>query len=194
MKKKKVLVVVAHPDDETIWMGGTLIRNIKNWDTTIICLCRKYDKDRAPKFKRVCKILKVKGYMENIDDKKFYSLKNRIIIKEILKTAKKEYDILFTHGKNGEYGHIRHLEIHNAVKEILVKKFIRVKKVFFFSYTKKKNKFQGYSIYNSSANKFIRLNHNELLLKKHLIKDVYGYIENGFEEKSSGNIEAFDIK
>jgi len=31
-------------------------------------------------------------------------------------------------------------------------------------------------------------------MKKHLIKEVYGFEKNSFEEKSSMNIEAFDIK
>ena len=65
--KKRVLVVVAHPDDETIWMGGTLLKNLNNWNLTILSLCRKYDKDRAPKFKKVCKILKAKCFMLNLE-------------------------------------------------------------------------------------------------------------------------------
>ena len=50
---KKASIVVAHPDDETIWMGGTILKN-KYWDWTIISLCRKNDPDRMPKFKKVC--------------------------------------------------------------------------------------------------------------------------------------------
>ena len=59
--RKKVLVAVAHPDDETIWMGNMLLKNMDNWDTTIISLCRKDDPDRAPKFGKVCEIYKAKG-------------------------------------------------------------------------------------------------------------------------------------
>ena len=194
MKKKEILVIVAHPDDETIWMGGTLLKS--KFNKTIVCLCRKKDKDRAPKFEKACKMLNAKGYISDLDDFEkgyFKKISSQDIIKRILKFAKeKKYDYLFTHGKNGEYEHIRHKEIHNAVKEMLNKKILSVKKVFFFSYLPKKNNFQGYAKYNSSADKLIKLNFNEILMKKNIIKNIYCYSEGGFEEKSSDKIEAFD--
>ncbi len=189
--KKNVLVIVAHPDDEIIWIGGTLIRHQKNWDITIISLCRINDRDRAPKFKKVCKMLGAKCFLSNLEDKKLMPIDKQKIKKRILKLADKNYDYIFTHGKNGEYGHIRHKEIHVAVKEILRDNLIKSKKVFFFSYKKRKNNYQGYAVCNSNASKFIKLNHYERLTKKHLIKDIYGYLNGGFEEKSSGKKESF---
>lgn len=198
--KKNVLVIVAHPDDETIWMGGTLLKmkEKKNSNVTLICLCRKNDKDRFPKFQKACKALKINGYILDLDDFEkgyFKKISNFEIIKRILSiTKKKNYDFLFSHGENGEYGHIRHKEIHNAVEEMLDKKLLKAKKVFFFSYLPKKNNFQGYAIYNSNADKLIKLNSNQLLMKKNIIKNIYRYSEGGFEEKSSGKIESFNIK
>ena len=58
-EKKDALCVVAHPDDETIWMGGTILRN-KNFNWTILSLCRKNDLERAEKFKKVCKFYNAK--------------------------------------------------------------------------------------------------------------------------------------
>ena len=196
MTEKEILVIVAHPDDETIWMGGTLIRS--KLKETIICLCRKNDKDRAPKFEKACKILGAEGHIFDLDDfeKGYYKkISKQDVIKKILSiTKKKKYDYLYTHGENGEYKHIRHIQIHEGVKEMLKKELLFAKEVFFFSYLKRKNNFQGYAIYNSNAYKLIKLNRNELSMKKNIIKNIYGYKKRGFEEKSSGKIESFDIE
>lgn len=195
-KKKEVLIIVAHPDDETIWVGGTLFKSKDN--KTIISLCRKNDRDRAPRFKKACKILKAKGYISNLDDgeKGYYKkITEKQIIKRILKITKnKKYDYVYTHGKNGEYKHVRHIGVHNAVNEMADRRLLFAKKVFFFSYKKRKNNFQGYAIYNSNADKLIKLKKPYFKMKKRLIKEIYNFDKGTFEEKSCKEVEAFDIK
>src|SRR3989338_5806683 len=134
--KKKVLVVVAHPDDETIWMGGTLLKNRNNWDYTILSLCRKDDVDRAPKFKSACGIFNAKSFMSDLEDEKL----GKIPLEDVIKRIKKfsgTYDKIFTHGKNGEYGHIRHNDVHNAVNQMLHDKSLTCKELYYFSYERK---------------------------------------------------------
>src|SRR4030043_1219539 len=102
MAKKEILVLVAHPDDETIWMGGTLLKYKEKGDSnvTIISLCRKKDTDRAPKFEKVCKLLGADScFIFDLDDAEegyYKEISNEEIIKKILKITKdKKYDILY---------------------------------------------------------------------------------------------------
>ncbi len=187
--KKKVLVIVAHPDDETIWMGGILLKNITRWNLTIISLCRKYDKDRAPKFRKVCRILKAKCFMEDLEDEKLKDIPRNVVIKQINKYSNKNYDYIFTHGKNGEYGHKRHIDVNKAVVEMLKKKILSCKKVFFFSY-----KIKGRACCaDKNADKFIRLNSIQLKKKKRLITKIYGFKKGGFEDLCCRGEEGFNI-
>jgi LmbE family N-acetylglucosaminyl deacetylase len=187
--KKKVLVIVAHPDDETIWMGGTLLANKDNWSTTIISLCRQKDKDRAPKFRKACEAFNAKCFMFDIDDEKLTPLDINEIISKI-KLYAGHYDYIFTHGKNGEYGHIRHKEVHKAVTKILKTRLLKAKKIFYFFYIKKNR-----LVYpGENSDKFIKLSDISFMGKKKLIQNVYGFTKGSFEYLCCRGIEAFKIK
>lgn len=189
-RKKKVLVIVAHPDDETIWMGGTLLKHKNNWDITILSLCRRDDADRAPKFKKVCEIYNAKCFMSDLEDEELREEKVSDAVERIKKFIVDKYDYIFTHGENGEYGHKRHLDVHKAVKKMLQNGNLHAKKVFFFSYIKK-GKFCY--VYENST-KLIKLNSILFEKKKQLIQKIYGFDKGSFEDECCRKIEGFKIK
>ena len=187
--KEKILVIVAHPDDETIWMGNTLLKNSNKWNTTILSLCRRDDSDRAPKFAKICKIYNARGFMSDLEDEKL----NKIPLDESIRRIKKfsgKYDRIFTHNKNGEYGHIRHKDAHKAVNRMLQDKLLSCKELVYFSYEKKGK----YAYPKKNSDRFINFNKTFLKRKKQLIRDVYGFSKNSFEDICCRGAEAFDVR
>lgn len=160
---KEALVIVAHPDDETLWMGGTILKN-KDWNWTIFSLCRRTDKDRYPKFLKVCKIYNAKPIISNLNDSDGKPQNIRNIIKKIENNLKqKQFDFIFTHNEDGEYGHIRHKEVNKAVKQLIKDKKISCKALYLFSYN------------NEKFNKQLVLSDLLLNQKKKIITEVYGF-------------------
>lgn len=181
--------IVAHPDDETIWMGGTILQK-SEWKWTIFSLCRANDKDRMPKFKEACEIYRAGAVISDLDDEVFAPLEIEKVEEKIIDNLPdRNYDYIFTHGRNGEYGHIRHKEIHLAVKNLVRKKMIKCRKLFFFFYEMRGgNKIPAPS---EKAQLFTFLSDSDFEKKAFLINKIYGFLPVSFEVKSCGKKEAF---
>ncbi|MDP2910076.1 MAG: PIG-L family deacetylase [bacterium] len=176
---KRALAIVAHPDDETIWMGGTIL-NSKNIKWTIFSLCRANDPDRSSKFKKVCQCYGAVGIMSGLEDEGIMSAQESIpeIKKRISNLFRdKNFDYIFTHGQNGEYGHERHVGTHLAVKQLIRERIITCKKLFFFAYDLD----SGNKIVNNKTDFSIRLDNDLLTAKKNIIERLYGFKNDSFE-------------
>lgn len=192
----KALMIVAHPDDEVIWAGGLILKN-PDWSWTIISLCRADDPDRAPKFEKACKILNSKPIIADLDDESGEPLKQTIIKEKILSEIQgKKFDKVFTHGKNGEYGHIRHLDIHKAVTSLFKNKRLAAKELWYFDYVHGKEK-SGHDnktiipIPNKNGDLIVELTNKEHKKKLSIVTDIYGYVPPIIETQACAKQEAF---
>jgi len=192
--KGEALVIVAHPDDETIWMGGTILENKKcTW--TILSLSRGDDKDRAPKFRKICERYDARGLISDLEDDGIMNISESIPeIKKRVKTLinKRVFDYIFTHSLRGEYGHPRHKGVNRAVRILLSEGILKAKNILFFDYPL--NEKRGYSVPGKNAEIKFSLSTNIFREKQSLIHDVYGFSKDSFEFKSSSRIEAFNLK
>ena len=195
---KNALVIVAHPDDETIWMGGTILKN-KNWKWTILSLCRKNDADREPKFMEVCSFYGAEGIISDLDDEKLKPLQVNEVIKKIKQNLKKiNYNYIFSHGENGEYGHLRHKEVHQAVKQMAENKELKCDRIYFFSYvpgekTAPHDSKLKIPVPDKDSDLLVELNESEYNDKIKIITQIYGFRGNIFETLSCNKKEAFSL-
>lgn len=189
--KKNIVVIVAHPDDETLWCGGTMLMH-PNHNWFVVCLCRKNDRDRAPKFKAAVSIYNAIGVMGNLNDSPDQlPLAKEAVKKAILKLLPREnFDLMLTHSPNREYNrHPRHEEIGSAVLALWNDKKIFAKELWTFAYE------DGNKAYYPQAIK--EANTHQILSQKiweekyRIITEVYGFEKNGFEAKTTPKTEAF---
>jgi len=184
-------VVVAHPDDETLWAGGTmLLRPETNW--TIVTLCRKSDADRAPKFQKALEQYNAVGAMGDFDDGPEQRPLRTVDVEDAIMDLlpRDRYDLILTHGPWGEYtSHKRHEEVSKAVIALRESERIGARAVWMFAYEDGGNKHLPQPV--ADADVYIRLPQEIWQKKYEVITDIYGFDAESFEAKTTPKDEAF---
>ena len=190
-KSKTVAIIVAHPDDETLWVGGTILSH-PSWKCFIVCLCRKSDINRAPKFMKTLKILNSEGVMGDLDDgadqKPLNGMDVKLAILDLL--PRKHFDLIITHNPTGEYTkHVRHEEVSKAVIKLWETDEISLNELWTFAYEDGDRKY--FPIPVKIAPIFRELTKHIWQRKYSIITETYGFDEGSWEARTTPKSEAF---
>ncbi len=135
------LMVVAHPDDETIWGGDHLL----NGKYVVVCITNGNNSKRRAEFASVMKQTGSVGLMLTYPDKTAGKRDNWDSCREQIQkdidtiVRQKNWSVIATHNLNGEYGHIHH-QMTSAITTSSVEKAELTNQLYYFgTYVKAKN-------------------------------------------------------
>lgn len=114
------LIIVAHPDDETLWAGAHMAED----DYFVVCVTNGNNETRSKEFKGILKAFDNKGIILNYPDKTFGKrddwsrVKDKITddLSTIIKHN--DWEVITTHNTAGEYGHQHHIMVNSIVTDI----------------------------------------------------------------------------
>ena len=186
-----VCLIVAHPDDETLWAGGMILMHPR-WRCFIFSLCRARDPDRAPKFKQALSCLGALGAMADMDDgPKQHPLSRRALQHTILSGIDATvYDLVISHGPKGEYTrHRRHEEVSQAVHELVQRHEISCSELWQFAYEDGGGQYNPRAITHASCTVSLP---DDIWNRKHkIITEIYGFAPESWEARITPRTEAF---
>lgn len=118
ISKPRALLVVTHPDDETIFAGGLILCSRQTrW--TIMCV-KPQSNQRKNEFISACQFLAKKSgnhidqiLLDPVLDTD--NLVNASWLAKELRPFATGYDFVLTHNREGEYGHSNHKLVHRCV-------------------------------------------------------------------------------
>lgn len=191
LSRRRIAMIVAHPDDESLWAGGTILSH-PSWQWFIVCLCRGSDTERAPKFRQALKVLKSEGTMGDLDDGPDQkSLDEKEIEGHILDLLpEKHFDLIISHNPSGEYTrHIRHEETGSAVIRLWLAGKISASELWCFAYEDGNKAYLPRPVEDASI--YRKLTKHIWLRKYSLITETYGFGLNSFEAETTPKAESF---
>ena len=187
-------VIVAHPDDETIWAGGTVLAH-PDWHWTVVSLCRGSDRDRAPKFNHAVQQLGGVSAIGDLDDGPEQVPLSVFEVQQMVLSLLPEthFDLILTHSPHGEYTrHRRHEEIGTAVAALWEKELIKAKEVWMFAYADEGNGGRDDLPKAIKAAHLISYLPENIWRRKYIIiTDTYGFAPESYEANIVMREEAF---
>jgi LmbE family N-acetylglucosaminyl deacetylase len=110
------LMIVAHPDDESLF-GGEALTSSRGW--TIVCVTNATHEARRREFASAMTSIganyTILGHFDHLESGNF-----NVRLDEQLRELIEEfpYEMIVTHNERGEYGHPQHRAVHRIVRRV----------------------------------------------------------------------------
>jgi hypothetical protein len=161
------LLIVAHPDDETLW-GYHQLKDSKFWK--ILCVTNATNNTRVNELKNIAIYFDTALEIWNYQDSAFHYNMHPQLYKDIAyEINKPNVKMVLTHNPLGEYGHIQHIKVSNVV--LTVSK----KPTYVFSYTpnhkSNKNEICNLKKYYKSQDKIFK-SHCQKIIKNKIYRII----------------------
>lgn len=190
-RTKKAAVIVAHPDDEVLWAGGTILSR-PQWQWEIYALCRASDPDRALRFLRTLRKLEADGAIGDLDDGPDQPPLDLSVVRTAIVSLlpHRRFNLVLTHGPRGEYTrHRRHEETCRAVVQLWSGGLIETEEVWMFAYEDGEG--EQLPVALRQADRYEPLP-TQVWERKHcLITEYYGFAPESWEAQAAPRAEAF---
>ncbi len=190
-KSKNVAVIVAHPNDETLWAGGTILSH-PFWNCFVISVCRGNDAEHASKFFNALKVLKTEGILGELDNGPEQNPLDEAEVEQAILNLlpEKHYDLIISHNPNGErISHLRQREVSRAVINLWNNNKIASDELRTFAYDDGNKKYHPRAIENAAICR--PLTKRTWLRKYSILRETYGFEKDSWEVKTTPREEAF---
>lgn len=120
IKNKKILLIVAHPDDETLWFFQSMQRLKKTNEITVFCLTQAAVSKRGKELSKTIDQLGLKVVFGHCEDTGIaHLLKKGELTQAFIKVfSKYKADLVITHPPHGgEKPHPHHIQLYRMSKE-----------------------------------------------------------------------------
>lgn len=116
VERPSKLMIVAHPDDESLF-GGEALTSSHDW--TVICVTGASNERRRKEFMRAMHSIRVNYTMlDHVDHIQSGHFDPRLENTLISLMSEHPYEMIVTHNSQGEYGHPQHRSLHRIVRRI----------------------------------------------------------------------------
>ena len=111
------LMVVTHPDDESLFGGGELLKET-GW--LVVCVTNKDNKMRNAEFQKAMDFVGAEREIWDYEDKWNGDFDRPELIKDLQEViGRRWWKKIVTHNLDGEYGHTQHIALSEVMHEIV---------------------------------------------------------------------------
>lgn len=188
---RTVAVVVAHPDDETLWAGGTILLH-PGWRCRIVGVCRASDAERAPRFRAALTHYCAEGGLADLDDGPEQWPLPPVEVERAVADwlGARTWDLVITHSPHGEYTrHRRHEEVGAAVLALWARGVLATEELWLFAYADHGGAAPPRA--RPKAPIQVSLPSDIVAAKTAIVRDIYGFGPETWEARSIPEVEAF---